>query len=604
MLKQSKNFLNKQSKIFLIKKKTFGMIKNIPKLFSSQKETDFYLFKESDLMPKENEFKKNQMLKLAEDVKIHQDELEFNEIKKYFTIPEEKEEFILKLLKDNFQDFIIFINENFDKLSKEKFKIKLQNYNTQLDDEANSIINNKNISQDLINIKTNLKLFFKKNYSSSELIDLIEFVDFRSNHFLKLFEIEIYNTNIEEKLENLNLDDMKKNFQKQILENRTENEDNNNSLDKNYKISPDENLESFFLKHKIFPDNINHKKNINLDIMNYQEKDEIIMIRQDLKIKKTKWLYLMDLPFNFEYEDMYEKIKINFENYGKINKIFLVKYANFIQKKNELEHLFKNEIDKKDFQNFSTMVNNVSKNNSNSLNLKLDDKIDEDLNIKFQKSYKNIFKLLGKENRKEESYEKSYAFIEFEEQEKKDKILNKSNRVLGIYFNNRSHKIDNADYKTNLKLYNIPYGTKLVELMNLINSNLSINNLKGFILDKNEKNKILTGNSIVLEFSDFETSLKAIVILNNLSFKNRKIKVNHFSSNLYYQNGKLKEIFRINKADEVHLRLKVLRQREIIRNQKRFLKYDNDSLLFDEEKDSEDFDENYYFEKNESDGEN
>jgi hypothetical protein len=210
----------------------------------------------------------------------------------------------------------------------------------------------------------------------------------------------------------------------------------------------------------------------------------------------------------------------------------------------------------------------------------------------------NIIKKQEKkiQSKQKNELDQSYAFIEYEKEEDKIKILNESNRVLGVYFDKKSHKLDNADYKTMLKIKNIGYGSKLCEIMEKINNILKANNIPTFYLDDNHKSKLVTVSSFILEFQDFQTSLRALILLNNLRYKNRPLKVNHLFTNLFYHNNKLKEFYSGNKNKEIELKLKELRQREIIRNQKLILKYGNNEVFDFNENTNEDFEEEFFFE--------
>ncbi len=77
------------------------------------------------------------------------------------------------------------------------------------------------------------------------------------------------------------------------------------------------------------------------------------------------------------------------------------------------------------------------------------------------------------------------------------------NRCFGVYFNDKSHRIDDADYKVNLKVSNYPYGTKLSEIIDFINIYLKKNGIREFELNKIDKLKILTMDKFVIGFDSF-----------------------------------------------------------------------------------------------------
>ena len=604
-------------KKFLSKKKNLRLLKNHTKNFTSensnQKESKFFLFKDFNFIAKEKNQKKN-IFPISENSLKSQkiEEKLFLEIKKYFIIDKNSTEYYIYNLKKNYEELIFIIKDTFDRLQKENFlkmliKFRMITNSDLYQNERESSFFKKIFLKKIKNLF--LKNLKEKNMRS-DILELVNYINFESYDFLLLFDTDEFYTNMEQKINYMNYENSKDEYYNMILSkgvDYVEFGDESIGGGDLFEITKDEELSDFFLRKRDFPEEIEKRvkkaemdKIRNLEVFIYQEKNEIVLLKKEKDIKKSNWIYVMDLPFNFEYEEMYKIIEENFSFYGKIKKIFLVKYANFLQKSDEFEYLFKKELDYNDFCNFKMIMDNTKKYINKP---KLDSDINENaLNVpKSYKTNEKAIKTLGKDRYQRENFEKSYAFIEFDQYSQKENILTESNRVFGLYFDNRSHKLDNADYKTILKIHNIPYGTKLEQIMSKINKSLLENGITKFYIEKNMRNLILTSDSFLLEFENFEESLKSLVILNNTPFKGRNLKVNHVSLNLYYKNGKLIENVENFNKDRLDVKIKELRQREMVRNQKRFLKYDHRDMLFNLEEedmsDVSDFDDEVFFDE-------
>ncbi len=150
---------------------------------------------------------------------------------------------------------------------------------------------------------------------------------------------------------------------------------------------------------------------------------------------------------------------------------------------------------------------------------------------------------------------------------------------------NTVHRLDDADYKTSLKIYNFPYGSKLNSLIDIINKELKQNGIETFSLDEDKKTKILTSNFIIISFRDFNASFKALVLINSLNFRNRKLKANHLFGNLKKTQGHYREMLIQNRNIVLEQKLEELRQREKIKSQERYFMYSKNS------EDNQDFEE-------------
>ena len=75
--------------------------------------------------------------------------------------------------------------------------------------------------------------------------------------------------------------------------------------------------------------------------------------------------------------------------------------------------------------------------------------------------------------------DRSYALVELESYETKQKALSEDLRIFGMLINENICMIDDADYKLTLTCYNIHWGSSLKEFCEKVNEVFEQNNMSG-----------------------------------------------------------------------------------------------------------------------------
>lgn len=274
-----------------------------------------------------------------------------------------------------------------------------------------------------------------------------------------------------------------------------------------------------------------------LEIENFQEYREDTILTHKFEHKPTNWLYLMDLPYDFN-EDKYKKlISQRFKAFGNVKQIIFQKYCYHVTKLEESKVIFYDTNDMTDAHKFIDDNSPSKENKTDKVSTaqklhKLDN--NSSLSMLNRNSGNRILSKMDKEKSK---YRKSYALVEMETYEQKLNVISPFTRVYGIYMEDKCSKIEDADYKYSIVLDNLPYGYKMKKVLDTVNTLLLSRNIEEFSVNETAGNKMIINSSITLEFKDFETALKAFTHLKGITIFDRYIKVDFIYGNLKEVDG-------------------------------------------------------------------
>ena len=167
--------------------------------------------------------------------------------------------------------------------------------------------------------------------------------------------------------------------------------------------------------------------------------------------------------------------------------------------------------------------------------------------IKTQKKlFNNSENIIGSiEEGRRKKLDKSYALVKLESYESKQKLIRPDLRAFGILINGNLCKVEDADHKISLSLYNLPYGISVKEVCEFQNEKIErkihaikndleenqtniefIPNTITFETNRNDMRKLLIKFSLVLRLENLETAIFQMDNLNGLEFHDRPIKLN------------------------------------------------------------------------------
>lgn len=445
----------------------------------------------------------------------------------------------------------------------------------------------------------------KAGLKDSELLDHVGHLDFNN-----IFE---FNNNNEQlyKIQNPGLDDLDS-----IINN-----DNFDieDLGINANLQLEEEKPSILPNYDDKESTINIElKNVNINIQN--DKQTIILNtfleNENISISSSNWVYLGGLPYDFIEEEVEQEIRNKCLQFGGIKDIIMFKYIDYVsfeEKKNtknipqDLEKYFnvfdrKNDTKTLNYDHSSyypneyvSLSSGLPINNEQSATL-------PNSNIECNKvTIKEGVELLKKSNiliknfksSKIKKMNKSYCFINFKDESAKNDCLNDDLRVFGMEISGNLCIFDNADYKRSLKIYNIPFGIQLKELIDTINSLLSEEGIK---IECNE-NLIITKNYILLKCESLYQSLLIYDILNDQEVLNRKIKVNHLFGNLKKNYSNYSEIFESKSFNNIKNKMETLRFQKYsnILDNNIYEKFINLDIMDDGDTIDKEYDEEYNY---------
>jgi hypothetical protein len=273
----------------------------------------------------------------------------------------------------------------------------------------------------------------------------------------------------------------------------------------------------------------------NLEKMN----DFVYLNMGESKEFVSNWLYLYNLPYDFNRKEMEEDLISNLEKFGEIERVHLLRSSDIIQIKTNK----KTENLKNSFTSFNTI-----KDDLDSKFLSKDD-LDLDMLGKFgvynpnEKTFnidqnKNFYQDLNNKMFQKElgSKQKSGAFIKFRSYDSKKNLL-KSNLVLFGVALTKNHLLflEDADFKTTLNISNFSLFTSLSKLVTFLNYHFRENGMIEVPLNEDVKNTIISNSSLYIKFPSLEEAMRASLLINHLEFDG-----NVLCSDFAY--GKLKDI--------------------------------------------------------------
>ena len=274
-----------------------------------------------------------------------------------------------------------------------------------------------------------------------------------------------------------------------------------------------------------------------LEIDNFQDYREETTLTHSFEYKQTNWVYVMDLPYDFNEEKYTKILKQRFKPFGSVKQVIFQKYCNHVARFEENKVIFHDISDASESQKFiDENTNNSMRSTQKGSNLQSVNKLDNEssLSVLNKNTGTKIFNKMDKEKIK---YRKSYALVEMETYEQKMKLITPHTRVFGIYLEDKCSKLEDADYKSQLVLSNLPYGYKMKKVIEKVNSILKSHKIEEFQINEVEGNKVIVNNTIVLGFDNYSNALIAFDKLKGVMLFGRYIKVNFIYGNLKEVDG-------------------------------------------------------------------
>lgn len=363
-----------------------------------------------------------------------------------------------------------------------------------------------------------------------------------------------------------------------------------------YSLLPDYNaprsVQNFYSKKKIAKDEeeilqkrdevliLNQSKEEKID---QEEKDwdenEIEQIDEvtDVKdIKITDWVYVYGLPYELPNVDdtrtEMDSALSRISGYQTISEVKLYQYKDFIDINEEkmsievpegFEKYFdpialkkSRMLEKNGYQNVKLEGSDefeapdyITNNTPINMMYNTDDhkrhKANETIK-QAKKLFNNSENIIGSiEEGRRKKLDKSYALVKLDSKESKQKLIRPDLRAFGVMVNNNLCKVEDADYKISLSLYNLPYGISVKEVCDFLNEKIEykIAAIKNqdeenkcgidYIPDeviletnRNDLRKLLIKFSLVLRLKNLETAIFLMDNLNGIEFNERPIKLN------------------------------------------------------------------------------
>lgn len=157
--------------------------------------------------------------------------------------------------------------------------------------------------------------------------------------------------------------------------------------------------------------------------------------------------------------------------------------------------------------------------------------------------HKNVFrptdKLIGSiEKRRMKRLSKSFALVELDSYESKQKLLRPDIRVFGIYVGGTMACVEDADLKLTITLSGIPYGTQLKSIFGFIQTRLDPHGIK---LAVPKEDGIIVNSFLMIRLNTLQDSIKAMSALSGESLGYSTLLSTFYFGNLRVHAGKYYE---------------------------------------------------------------
>ena len=261
---------------------------------------------------------------------------------------------------------------------------------------------------------------------------------------------------------------------------------------------------------------------------------------QEEKLLISKWIYIYGLPYEFDSTRIFDEFKKMNNVFGEIEQMQFVKYKNFIEKIDYEKLVYQQSQNAKKDNFMKSVIKSKPETGLPKITVENSETTQKIIRSPSTIGKNTLFQRILNQRSKE--FDKSYMLLKFKNHETKRVFLDDNLRVFGLTICDFTFRSENADLKRTLKLINFPVSMTTGELFGEINKALQENQIPCFSLENVNANKVLDFRSIYLTFSDFEMSLKALNVLNDLQVKGRCLKAFHNYGGAHFIEGDYKEL--------------------------------------------------------------
>lgn len=301
----------------------------------------------------------------------------------------------------------------------------------------------------------------------------------------------------------------------------------------------------------------------NIMLYKTQGKEEVVFLTQrgfeERKIKPTNYVYFYGLPYEIKDEaEMKKEITKSFStDIGDIKSIKLFSFKNYLditesQRKikvhSNLEAVFdpmnafsdKLGAQSMEYAEDEELEEQTIQEEAKANPIK-EKKVKDSVRAKMDVTKKILSRIKAKANLR---LDKSYALIELADEATKKRALSPDLRIFGMHIDGRMCMIDDADHKLTINVYNVHWGSTLKNFCTFVNKVFQDNNLLDLQLEipANFEHKILTKFYVLLRFSSFANTIRAMEALEGATFEKRSLKVQHLYGSLKLYRNEYSEV--------------------------------------------------------------
>ena len=282
----------------------------------------------------------------------------------------------------------------------------------------------------------------------------------------------------------------------------------------------------------ISQNSVDTKEKIKMRIFDFFRNKTKIVFENDSIESQTNWVYLYSFPYDFDETQKMEEINEIISPFGEIEEFKALKMIDF-QQFSIVEDFELKEGTSKNFTQFlkeNFKAETISRGYESLL---------PKFNNKLKQNKKTLFNIVMEQ--KQLKFKRSVVLIKLSNYESKKKLLNPDFEVFGICHNSNMVKVADADHKKTIEIKNHPTNMTAKELLDVLNVELKKNGLETFELGKVNPHKNLEHKPIYLTFSNFETALKALSVIREISFSFSKLGAMFTHGGLVYNDGELQD---------------------------------------------------------------
>lgn len=133
---------------------------------------------------------------------------------------------------------------------------------------------------------------------------------------------------------------------------------------------------------------------------------------------------------------------------------------------------------------------------------------------------------------------KSFALVEMDSYESKQKLLRPDTRVFGIYVGGNMASVEDADMKLTITLSGIPYGTQLKTIFHFIQEKLDPMGIK---LTMPEEEGLVVNSFLLIRLNSLQEAIKVMAALSAEAFGYSTLLSTFYFGNLRVHDGKYYE---------------------------------------------------------------